>query len=401
MLIQKIRIKYIDLGSSYTRQTGKQKSVIPIILFLMCFVYSQAQNDSITKPVFIKYIDAAYEYGTIIGNGSEGSDQILQIPDYHGFDVRLAFRNRQKNDIYSSIYRKPHMGVGWFTSNFSNKDVGNPNAFYVFMTLPFSYKQDKKLTFSYSAAFGLAYNFFPYDSLNNQHNIFISTNKNCYVHFKFLANYQISDHWSLNASVGFKHASNGAIKLPNAGINLLPYNVGLSYKIGNENLEVEKIEPPAYTPHNLWNFKIATGTKNFEIGDPNYFKATLGANYLRQFSYKYRLGGGIEAFYTESPEKRSNNGSSSFADHWSVAAVGSWEWVITEKIHIPIDIGVYLHRNEHNKEFEPYYERIGVRYRFTQHLFAGLTIKAHNAVADYFEWTIGYTIHKDPNKYKF
>ena len=181
----------------------------------------------------------------------------------------------------------------------------------------------------------------------------------------------------------------------------MPYNVGLSYKIGNHDIEVEKIKPPAYTPHNLWNFKVSTGSKNFEIGDPNYFKAALGVNYLRQVSYKYRLGGGLEAFYTESPEKRSTNGSSTFADHWSVAAIGSWEWVITEKIYIPIDLGFYLHRNKHNKEFASYYERIGVRYHITPNLFAGLTIKAHKAVADFFEWTIGYTIHKDPNKFKY
>ena len=50
-------------------------------------------------------------------------------------------------------------------------------------------------------------------------------------------------------------------------------------------------------------------------------------------------------------------------------------------------------------EFEPYYERIGVRFSMTNHLKAGLTVKAHGLSSDIFEWTIAYTFHKDPNKY--
>jgi hypothetical protein len=32
-------------------------------------------------------------------------------------------------------------------------------------------------------------------------------------------------------------------------------------------------------------------------------------------------------------------------------------------------------------------------------MFAGITIKAHKGVADIFEWTVGYTLKHDPNKY--
>ena len=83
----------------------------------------------------------------------------------------------------------------------------------------------------------------------------------------------------------------------------------------------------------------------------------------------------------------------------SYAVVGSWEWVLTKNLYAPIGLAYYLHRNFSNGEKQQYYERIGLRYRLSKNLHAGLTIKAHAAVADYFEWTIGYTFHNDPNKY--
>jgi hypothetical protein len=32
-------------------------------------------------------------------------------------------------------------------------------------------------------------------------------------------------------------------------------------------------------------------------------------------------------------------------------------------------------------------------------MFAGITLKAHGFKADIFEWTVGYSIFKDKNKY--
>jgi hypothetical protein len=59
---------------------------------------------------------------------------------------------------------------------------------------------------------------------------------------------------------------------------------------------------------------------------------------------------------------------------------------------MPVGFGVYLYRNELNQEVSGFYERIGFRYRITELLSAGVQIKAHKAKADFFEFTLGYTI---------
>ena len=107
----------------------------------------------------------------------------------------------------------------------------------------------------------------------------------------------------------------------------------------------------------------------------------------------------MDIFYSGAAELRTESGQASFSDAVSVAVVPNWEWVISKRLYIPLGIGIYLHRNEENDERYGFYERAGIRYRVTDHISTGVTIKAHKGVADYFEWTVGYTFHKDPNQY--
>jgi hypothetical protein len=66
---------------------------------------------------------------------------------------------------------------------------------------------------------------------------------------------------------------------------------------------------------------------------------------------------------------------------------------------VPLGIGLYLNHNEQNDERVGFYERAGIRYKFTDHLAAGITIKAHKGTADFFEWALVYSFQNDKNKY--
>ena len=344
-----------------------------------------------------KYLDLRFENGAMLGNTTQFSDQIVNSSYYNGADIRLGFRNTNPDDIYSNVYRRPYFGVGVYTSTFNNEDVGSPGAVYFFLTIPLKFEGLKKWTFSYSGAFGLSYNFNPYDPINNPTNMFVGSYRNCYVHLGFIANYKFSEKWALNGTFGFKHFSNGSFKQPNFGINLIPATIGVSYKLDKEPIIHDKRQIPVYKKHGLMNVALSAGSKNYEVGGENFLKNTLTVDYLRQINYKYRIGVGLDFFYSDRANLRNRSDASKLSKFYSLAATGSWEWVLTEKLYIPIAIGFYLHRNPENDEKTFYYERVGIRYRITDHVFAGVTIKAHGGAADYFEWTIGYAIHNDPN----
>ena len=245
----------------------------------------------------------------------------------------------------------------------------------------------------------MSYKFNPYDSINNPANIFIGSYRNCYVHFGYVANYKFSEQCAVNGTIGFKHFSKGSFKQPNYGINLLPFTLGLSYRFGDDEIYQEPKPVADYKRHNLVNVTFTAGSKNYVAGEENYLKTAYGINFLRQINHKYRIGIGFDLFYAAQSNLRNSSDASHFSKSYSYAVVGSWEWVLTKNLYVPVGLAIYLHRNEENDERTVYYERAGIRYRFADHFVAGLTIKAHQGVADIFEWTIGYTFHKDPNEY--
>jgi len=382
----------------------KKTSVILSLILILSnfFLYGQDTINrlSIPEKKQIKYLDIRFENGIMLSNDTKVGDQLVNSSYYNGLDVRLGFRKSNPYDVYSNVYRRPYFGVGWYISTFHNADVGKPHALYFFLSLPIKFEKNKRFTSSYTAAFGLSYNFNPYDSINNPANIFIGSYKNCYVHLGYVANFKFNDKWAMNGTIGFKHFSNGSFKQPNLGINLIPFTLGVSYRFADDEIYQFPTEKPKYIKHNIVNLSFAAGSKNYEAGEENYLKTVFGINYLRQINYKYRIGIGMDVFYSAFSGLRNNSDASSFSKSFSVAVVGSWEWVLTKKIFVPIGLAFYLHRNEENNEREVYYERAGIGYRFTDHLSARLTIKAHKGVADIFEWTIGYAFHKDPNSYK-
>ncbi len=370
--------------------------LVPIGLFAQ----SSLENISTPDKKYIKHIDFRIENGAMLSNDTELGDQIVNSSYYNAVDIRLGFQKADPYDIYSNVYRRPTMGVGLYSSTFNNDRVGRPNAIYYWMKFPFTFPESKRLVFSYGGAFGLSYNFNPYDSIKNPTNIFLGSYRNCYVHLEFTANYNLNDRLTFGASLGFKHFSNGSFKQPNFGINLLPVTLGLNYKLGEETVYSEKLPIPTFKRYWLFNIGLIAGSKNYNVGEKNYFKGGITMSYLRAMNYKYRIGAGFDMYYSPFPNHRNNSDASDFSKTYSFAVVGTWEWAFNRNLYVPLGVGVYLHRNPENNEKKPYYFRAGMRYRFNNQMFAGVTIKAHAGVADIFEWTLGYTIGKDPNSYK-
>jgi len=348
---------------------------------------------------YIKYLSLRLENGTMMSNGSELGDQIINSSYYNAWDIRLGFQKTDPYDVYKNLYRRPIMGLGWYASTFHNANVGEPNAIYFFLTMPFAFRPDSRWDFSYGAAFGLSYNFNPYDELENPSNIFIGTYSNYYVHLEFSAHYELSRRFIIDGSLGFKHFSNGAFRLPNAGINLIPATIGLKYKLGDPDEEIykHKLKIPDHQKYGIFNIGFIAGSKNYLPGERNYFKGGIGINYLYALGYRYRLGAGVDIYYSDGYQERDTSGASNFEKSTAIAINGTWEWMLNKNLFVPLAVGIYVQRNDANGDKSPVYLRAGLRYRFDNNIFFGGTIKAHGGAADIFEWTVGYTIGRNPN----
>jgi len=376
------------------------KKLVPaFVIILHCYsVYAQQDTTKTHTKKYNKVFSLAYEFGYMLGNGSTFGDKLASKSHYRGVEARFGLKLNDVSDAYNQVYRFPIMGVGFYASTFHEDEIGNPNALFYYFNMPVKFERNKRITMSYIGAFGLSFNFNPFDSIENPSDVFIGSYNNCYFNFSYLFNYHINPNWVVDFYLGIKHFSNGSFKQPNYGINLLLTGVGVSYRPKSVIMPDFVKNVPKFIRHNQYNIAIVAGSKNYVADDPNYLKAGLSINWLRALGYKYRAGLGLDMYYAAQYGQRHDT-ESTFANSMSYAVVGSWEWALTRKLYVPVAFGVYLKRNEINGEATPYYERVGIRYRLNNHMFAGVTIKAHKGVADFFEWTIGYSIFNDPNKY--
>jgi hypothetical protein len=354
---------------------------------------------SLGQEKFQKSIVVSYEDGPLLGNGKDWANEIRQRERYQGIDLRFEWR-KIENNFYNNLYRFPSMGVGFSSLAFNSPELGRPMGVYGFVEMPFTKKGLwQKFYLSYFGQIGFGFNIKPYDPESNPLNQFVGSNLNSYIHLGFKANYELTDRFSLVGSVGLKHFSNGAIKKPNAGINYAPFGIGIKTNLGKiHSIPNTPISYPDLEKRGFWNIATYLGLKNYEIGDPTYFRGGIGVNYLWEASYKYRIGLGIDWYYGAGINERWPDTQTGFFDANSFALVGSWEWKMNEHLFVPIAFGVYFNQSEFNQEVSWFYERVGVRYRFDNNVFLGIQIKAHKAKADIFEFTFGYTI---PGKIKY
>lgn len=369
-----------------------------LFILLATFVIahtSYPQADPSQKPKYIKHLDISSEGGPMLGNGTDLGEQIKNSSRYFGVDVRLGFQ-RGNESIYSRAYRYPTMGVGFYSSTFHNANVGEPNAVYFFMDIPMSYSHEKDWMFSYFFSYGLSYNFNPYHPEDNPINLFIGSYRNVYVHLGLKAARRLTSRVELNATLGFKHFSNGASSLPNSGINLIPLSLGMGYRLTkSHNKDFTPTPLPEHKPKTAIHFHLAPGVKEYFIGDNKNLKLGAGLHVLQEISHMHRLGVGLDYFYAaNSRERIADTNNTRFWDANSFALFASWEWLLTENLYAPMGVGIYLNRNLHNGEENWYYQRLGLRYRFNNNVFAGVSIKAHKARADFFEWTVGYSLFR-------
>ncbi len=365
-----------------------------LCLFLILF-----SLQAFGQKKFQKSINISYESGPFTGTGDEWSNTLNEIIEFRAIDVKVGWK-KLKPDHMEHLYRFPTLGFGFTTALPYFEEIGRPMAFYTFMDLPFErYSPDKKLRFGMFGQMGIGFNANPYDEVANPLNNYLGSQMNIYVHLGLNASYKVTKSIDLTTSVGLKHYSNGASTKPNKGLNMVPLSIGLRTYLGPGIQEADR-EPqyPDLEKRGFWNFALYTGVRNYEIGDPAYFRGGLGVNYLWEASYKYRLGLGVDMFYAAGLEDRYPGEDFNLGDKASVAIVGSWEWKLTEQLYVPIALGVYVHRTDLNQEITQYYERIGVRWRTKSGFFTGLSIKAHKAKADFFEFTFGYTV---PGKVKY
>lgn len=334
-------------------------------------------------------ISAEGHYGYIISH--RGSIVHLIKGHIAGGELTYTFRTCG-NKPWQALYEYPEFGVSAMHLYLANPaQIGNMDAVYPFMNLRVN-KAKRKYKMYIRLGFGLAWMSKPYDRLTNNQNNAIGSHLNGYVNLRYSSSFMLSKALRLDAGVGLSHASNGAIKTPNLGLNMATLNLGVGYIFGNKNMEM-KCDSICPKISKRWHPSVlgVFGVKEMEhpLGNKYLSYAVIG-NIYYSATHKNKFGTGLEVVYSNTTRKDLEHDSVSTERIRDVLKVGvklGYAFSI-DRLSIPVDFGVYVFQNDNLKEH--FFHRIGLRYMMTKHLMANVTLYTHWAKADYFEWGLGY-----------
>ncbi|WP_423148648.1 acyloxyacyl hydrolase [Rubrolithibacter danxiaensis] len=367
-----------------------------ILLFLLSFYTVKAQNaaeissDSLFNNSNTRHISFGFESGGVMATTGK-AENLLREMKYSAIDLRLGWQGKQDN-IYAYLHHYPVFGFGLTKADFNTSAVGQPLAFYGFASLPVGGRH-KRYEIDFTLALGSAVNFNPFNKDNNPSNLLIGSRITQYFGMGFNIDYLLSPKFSIGVGTNLKHFSNGSYQKPNLGINLTPISVTAKYSV-NKRILPPRMEVPVFKPVHSFDIYTSVGGKQFDIAGDRYFKGAIGLFYMYQTRYSTRWGIGTELFYSGSGPSLVSGDASRFSKSTSIAIVPAFDWLLTKNLFVALGTGIYLKRNIENDERTFFYESLNLRYRFLDQFTVGVGLKAHEGAADFFGYTLGYSLIK-------
>jgi hypothetical protein len=333
-------------------------------------------------------------YGFIVPHTKQ-MEHLIQGHSYGGH-VYL-YRKTYGNTFWQQAYNYPEQGLDLTFINTGNANqLGQQYVAGFLLNLPLNKGKNEALKSkrSYAHWLGLAlgagYTTRTWDLESNHQAAVIGSRSNISLGLQYSLRVARFGQAELRAGIRITHFSNGAFQLPNLGTN----NAGvfLSYMHHSEKKSIEEKQPVPGYKKNTTSISSAIGLK--EIPPPYGRKfLTSVTSFLqeRRISYKSSFGLGMDVLYNTSLKvlmERKREERIPSKEVLQLGAVFSYSLHFNQ-FELKMQQGIYIRDNW--KVDGLFYHRFGLRYHFTKHVFAQLTLKTHFAKADFGEWGLGYS----------
>ena len=289
-------------------------------------------------------------------------------------------------------YNYPDYGASLIYQNLKNKDLGNNIGIYAHYNFYF-FKRNVQLRIGQ----GIAYTSNPFDRIDNPKNVAFGSHL---LSSTFLMlNYKkerIIDRFGLQGGLSLVHYSNANVKAPNASINTIALNVGVTYNLDEEDSEyIDNGKEEKFTESIKYNLAFRSGVNQSDIIGTGQFPFYIVSAYAdKRLTHKSAIQLGSEVFFSnflkELIEFQSVSGLgddvSGDEDFKRVGVFVGHELFIN-KMSIETQVGYYVY---YPFDFEGRtYLRIGLKRYFSDKLFGAVTLKSHGAKAEAVEFGIG------------
>lgn len=393
------------------------KRLLYILIFVFCGLITEGQNLNNVGITFT----GGYGWVAPINDFVEGiNPDNTKINSIANFSLRMTKQVDGSQDWHYR-YNGFYYGVGLFHGRFNySKQLGNPFALYGL--IGFNILHINRFSLKVEMALGFSGIWQGYDN-EHRYNVAVSTPIESYIHGDLEGYFSLNKHWQINLGATFIHFSNGNMRQPNKGINILTPSLGVTYiprqiqHIDNKQAKQisekkEKFSPYWQSQYNLYFAQKGVyvfyeqpdkeGLMQEDTARGVYPIFGLQARCLRKFAINHAFGLGLDLSYNKSIGKNEesyyypNNYKDNLSSyqHLTFSAFLSYEYNI-HRLSIMLEPGWYLYKYK-DSYLPKMFERINLRYQFNKGIFVQLGIRAYDfRKADYIEWGLGYRIkHK-------
>ena len=182
------------------------------------------------------------------------------LAHYYAYSFRIA-KQTTGDKLWQQIYNYPCYGLGIYSAFFANtKNLGFPVAAYGFFNAPFF--TVNRLSLKYEIGLGITFNWNHLDPVSNPNNIAISADGSVYIDAGVSLKYPVSKRLTFNLGYGFTHFSNGALKMPNKGLNTGATKISLSYDLYDDPIQYQTQIISRFSSHYEWILSGYGGARN-------------------------------------------------------------------------------------------------------------------------------------------
>ncbi len=289
---------------------------------------------------------------------------------------------------WQRLYPGAGYGFGVMYSGMANPDIiGGGVRLIPYLHLPFIHRE--KSDFGMRLGWGLGYIFKPFHRTENIKQIANGTRLNTAI--QLMIEYRRDfGRFRASAGVSIDHWSNGAYQLPNLGLNLISLSGGVGYAISPHPAAAMRLDtlPAARRPKEA---SIMGAFGICEVARPQsgqYSAYAVMGQMQWGISPRSSWAVGADVFnkgtlLTRHPELR----ESSRLAHTQLGLHTGWSLGLGRG-ELLVQMGAYVYTPFPDES--AFFHRLGMRYKPGRKLLLHVGLKSHWAVADHWEWGIGY-----------
>ncbi|WP_078063216.1 acyloxyacyl hydrolase [Solirubrum puertoriconensis] len=360
------------------------RRLVVLLLVLPGWGSAWAQAPRAVQPVVVGLYAQG---GFIIAHSPRVKHLVTAHPT--GLELNLQ-RQLTGTQPWHAWYRYPKVGVALVYYDYHNSAMGKSYAGTVYLSKAVWRTPRQELSFRLGTGIG----YFPkaFDRETNHKNLFVSSRLNATLQARAEYDVALTPKLGLMVGVALNHYSNGATAKPNLGVNIPTVVLGLNYHRQRQfvPLPANPADEPTDLGRNFVNLSTSVGFKQRNESDRRrYWVNSVTVAGGRRLNRKSNLLVGLEGFYDRSllAEQRDTARNADKLQDVKKAGAFVGHELLLGRLAFGTHLGFYFYNPYKSNNF--YYERLSLKYHFTDRLFGALDLKVHRGAADIIEWRAG------------